>query len=150
MRNIPTQVALRALAAEVLKARDTVTDEKVDQLMRAVQSVMEAVADEWDDCVQWRLDEIAAFAALLRRGEALAEPELAARLAAVRAAGPTADLRISTLDDRLDGLRAAAGELAAWLEGHPGPPADALWREIWQRLLDGLRRQSARPGMTAY
>lgn len=150
MRTIPRDVAMRAIATEVRKAQSAVTDADVNQLLRAVTSVLDVVADEWDSCVQWRLDELGAYRELLRRGEALVDAGLADRLAALLDAPPPDDFRVSALDDRLDALRGGLSDLASWLEEHPGAETTALWRDIWDRLLAGLRKQTARWGMTAY
>jgi hypothetical protein len=106
-----------------------------------VRGMLGAAAREYEQCAATRVTEIAALSDLLGTGAALpgspcCPPETAGGLLET-------DLRISSLDARLDTLRAQLIELQSWLELEPGEAAASLRREIVTHLYETARRNAA-------
>jgi hypothetical protein len=106
-----------------------------------VLSALATAGREYEQCASTRVTEIAGLSGVLGKGAALpgspcSPPEPLGSLL-------DADLRISSLDARLDTLRAQLIELQVWLEQEPGEAAAALRQEITAHLYQTARRNAA-------
>jgi hypothetical protein len=101
--------------------------------LRGVQSLLSILQREWDTCASTRLAGISRYTDIVRRGSLLTTGERQERLTEVLADAERAasDFRISSLEMRLDHLRAAVMDLQSWLEDSAGEQERALLGAVW-------------------
>jgi len=106
------------------------------EAVRMAQSLILIASRATDDAAAIRVEENARIRVLCGEGAVLVDSrELRETLVQIaRSADP--GLKISELDRENGRLRLHLIELHAWLEGHPGPDADALSQSIWRSLRD--------------
>lgn len=102
-----------------------------------MRSMLSIAGRDWDDAASLRVGEIAELSPLLRQGISLCPSELQSVLqkALDRAEDYRHDLRISALEDVLDGLRRALIELQTWLETSEEGEALTLLDKCWAFLV---------------
>jgi hypothetical protein len=102
--------------------------------LRGVMSLLAIVQGEWDTCASRRVAGIAHYSQVVREGVRLLGGERGDHLRQVLLAveGAASDLRISSLEKRLDQLRMAVIDLQTWLEDTEGPGTRELLSAIWR------------------
>jgi hypothetical protein len=147
MRPAPPIVIRGALKAleELAAGR---TDEQEISRILGLMAVLSMLEDEWDVCASSRMTGIVRYSDIVRRGSVLVDrtrhERLDRALATVEAA--PIDLRISSLETKLDLLREAITDLQSWLEDSRDPAALALLAEVWQAEYEDARAD-ARNGL---
>jgi hypothetical protein len=116
--------AVNELQARLL----TVGDPELLRLLYVTTMALETAAKEYDTCAERRVETIAVLSRLLARGVHLAPGKFSW---ADDLDGGAADLKISSLDSRLDTLRVRLIELQTWLETAPGSEAAELLDDVF-------------------
>jgi hypothetical protein len=128
--------AVRELAAGADSSEDLSRIQGLETLLVLLQK-------HWDTAASDRVATIDRYSELARRGAQLVGDPLRSRLADCtrRAAGRAGDLRISSLEDRLDGLREAIIDLQTWLEAAESPEARTLLDDLWRAEYEDAERR---------
>jgi hypothetical protein len=119
------------------------TDEQEITRLRSVITVLSLLQGEWDTCASARVASISRYTDIVRRGLLVTEGDQRERLILASAGVDDAasDFRISSLEARLDALRATIIELQGWLEDSDGPEHPALRADIWRAEYEDARNE---------
>lgn len=139
--------AVPLVTAAAMRRCDDLLNSETDSVramdLARFRLIFSVVGKEWDSAVADRLEDISMMTALLRKGLEIAVGAVRQVLsAALESAAPGTDMRISTLDERIDRLSAAACELQQWLESTDTQQASALLKEVWSYLEHCTRRHA--------
>ena len=130
MRRPPAAFVLTHMMNSLLATfREMTSDPWLTYQIDLIGPMMELLARECEEGASQRVQELTEIAHLLKRGDALTAGRFP--WATNIPSDPLDDLRISSLDRRLDLLRRSLIEMQAWLEEDDSDGASALLKEVF-------------------
>jgi hypothetical protein len=102
--------------------------------LRAIEMLLILLQQEWDSAAAKRAAVIAGYTGALTQGAKITAGSLQSNLRRTldTVAQSAGCLSVSSLEDRLDLLRAAAIDLQSWLETSDEPEAEAVLADLWR------------------